>query len=66
MEKRNYQPEKEKYARYLEQELQALHKNAALSDNSQSGRKIPLGKYVSQMEMTNPEARRQLREMLEF
>ena len=28
--------------------------------------KMPLGKYVSQMEMKDPEARRRLREMLEF
>ena len=26
----------------------------------------PLGKYVSQLEMKDPEARRRLREMLEF
>ena len=27
---------------------------------------VPLGKYVSQLEMKDPEARRRLREMLEF
>jgi len=32
---------------------------------SQGGRRIPLGKHVTQVEMTNPEARRQLKEMLE-
>jgi len=26
----------------------------------------PLGKYISQLEMKNPEARRRLKEMLEF
>ena len=30
------------------------------------GKKRPLGNYISQMEMTNPEVRRELREMLEF
>ena len=29
------------------------------------GRRIPLGRNVSSMEMLNPEARRQLKEMLE-
>ena len=28
--------------------------------------KVPLGKYVSQLEMKDPEARRRLKEMLEF
>ena len=32
----------------------------------QGGRRIPLGKLVTQMEMRNPEARQQLKEMLEF
>ena len=32
--------------------------------HGQSG--VPLGKYVSQVEMKDPEARRRLKEMLEF
>ena len=30
------------------------------------GRRIPLGKLVTQIEMRNPEARQQLKEMLEY
>lgn len=43
-----------------------MQKSAALVENTNAGRKRPLGNYVSQMEMTNPEVRRELREMLEF
>ena len=64
--KQNFQTEKEKYAKHLENTVfSALGVKKGQYD-VEKGRRIPLGKHVSQMEMTNPEARRQLREMLEF
>lgn len=60
--------EKEKYAKHLEQEthLVQLPINNKEDPNQAMGRRIPLGKLVTQMEMRNPEARQQLKEMLEF
>lgn len=59
--------EKEKYAKQLEGELfSALGVKKGQGDVERGKRRIPLGKHVTQMEMTNPEARRQLKEMLEF
>ncbi len=60
--------EKEKYAKHLEQDIYhvQLPINNSQSFDLNQGRRIPLGKLVTQMEMRNPEARQQLKEMLEF
>ena len=63
--KKSFEPEKEKYAKLLEHEIVMQQQAAALKRASKGGRRIPLGKHVTQVEMTNPEARRQLKEMLE-
>lgn len=66
--KKSFPTEKEKYARFLESEIYAPIGNKMVDNqivNGEMGRRIPLGRNVSSMEMLNPEARRQLKEMLE-
>ena len=59
--------EKVKYAKMLEQsELANLGANTEAWSPENSNFRQPLGKVVSQVEMNNAEARRQLREMLEY
>lgn len=58
--------EKEKYAKHLETDIYNVQLPINNKEESQGGRRIPLGKLVTQMEMRNPEARQQLKEMLEF
>ena len=61
--------EKEKYAKHLEtneNNIQANYMQAPIDREQAIGKNIPLGKYVTQMERTNPLARAQLKEMLEF
>lgn len=55
--------EKEKYAQRIEQQKTA---NAIYGGSDGGAPKQPLGKYVSQLEMKDPEARKRLKEMLEF
>ena len=68
LDKRNYLPEKEKYAQQLEYEtdLQAKMAQVESQQLNYGERRVPLGKVINQVEMTNPEARRYLKEMLEF
>ena len=58
--------EKEKYAQSLEQKqsMQAHYSGGAMSA-IEATKTIPLGKYVSQMEMLQPGARQHLKEILE-
>lgn len=59
--------EKERYAKYLE--LGTINNTVPLNLNEPVDlnqiRRVPLGKVVTQMEMTNPDARRHLKQMLE-
>ena len=57
--------EKEKYAQRMEEQAQP---NGAVFQGGldAAGKNVPLGKYVTQLEMKDPEARRRLKEMLEF
>ena len=68
IQKHNFLSEKEKFARHLEQDIYSvqLPVNNKEDPNMMQGRRIPLGKLVTQMEMRNPEARQQLKEMLEY
>lgn len=66
IQKHNFMTEKEKYAKLLESEVVQLPINNKDDNMMALGRRIPLGKLVTQMEMRNPEARQQLKEMLEF
>ena len=61
-------PEKEKYAQQLEYETELQAKMAQIESQqlNHGERRVPLGKVINQVEMTNPEARRYLKEMLEF
>lgn len=68
IQKHNFLSEKEKFARQLEQDIYSvqLPVNNKEDPSMMQGRRIPLGKLVTQMEMRNPEARQQLKEMLEY
>ena len=58
--------EKERYAQQIEEgspNSKVLYQGGLEQNHSNSSQ--PLGKYVSQLEMKNPEARRQLRETLD-
>ena len=60
--------EKEKYAQRIEDNTRnssAIYYGGGES-NAMAQKKMPLGKYVSQLEMKDPEARRRLREILEL
>ena len=65
---RNAVSEKEKYAQAIENQTQGTSAIYTGGGESQIAAKknLPLGKYVSQLEMKDPEARRRLKEMLEF
>lgn len=59
--------EKERYAKTLEQrELQAIGQHNDDLVQYWNGKRLPLGKVVTQVEMNNEEARSQLKEMLEY
>lgn len=61
--------EKEKYAQRIEDRSHtdgAIYQGGGESTGYSAQSKVPLGKYVSQLEMKDPEARRRLKEMLEF
>jgi len=58
IQKKAFESEKVKYARQLEAELFSALGVRKGSYDIEKGRRIPLGKHVTQVEMTNPEARR--------
>lgn len=65
--KRDFINEKERYAKYLEQGSinYTVPINLTESVDLNQIRRVPLGKIVTQMEMTNPNARKHLKQMLE-
>lgn len=59
--------EKERYAKTLEQrELQSIGAHNEDLIQYWNGKRLPLGKVITQVEMNNEEARNQLKEMLEY
>jgi hypothetical protein len=66
--KNSYMTEKEKYAKLLEADTHSVQLPINVRDNmmQQPGRRIPLGKQVTQMEMRHPETRQHLKEMLQY
>ena len=58
--------EKEKYAQRIEDQIASSGSIYSGGVENKSNLNVPLGKYVSQLEMKDPEARRRLREILEL
>jgi hypothetical protein len=59
LQKHIFMTEKEKYAKHLETDIYNVQLPINNKEETQmlGGRRIPLGKLVTQMEMRNPEAR---------
>ena len=58
IQKEWFQPEKVKYAKHLESEVYTALGVRKGEYAPEEGKRIPLGRVVSQLEMTNPIARR--------